>query len=66
MDENSIKYFVFGSIISAENDEFTEEVKQEIIGRYNPEEDWNNHDWEYILEPIGDKKKIERLIRILK
>ena len=36
MSEESLKYFVFASIISADNDEFTEEVKQEIISRYNP------------------------------
>ncbi len=65
MDEQSLKYFVFASIISADNDEFTEEVKQEILSRYNPDEKWEDHDWEYILEPIGDKVKIDRLVSVL-
>lgn len=66
MSEESLKYFVFASIISADNDEFTEEVKQEIISRYNPDEKWEDHDWRYILEPIEDKEKIGRLVNILK
>ncbi len=66
MSEENLKYFVFASIISADNDEFTEEVKQEIISRYNPDDKWENHDWKHILEPIGDKEKIDRLVSILK
>lgn len=66
MNKESLKYFVFASIISAENDEFTEEVKQEIISRYSPDEKWEDHDWEYILEPIGDNEKIDKLVGILK
>ena len=66
MDKESLKYFVFASIISADNDEFTEEVKQEIIRRYNPDEKWEDHDWKHILEPIGDEEKINRLVNILK
>lgn len=66
MNDDSLKYFVFASIISADNDEFTEEVKQEILSRYNPDEKWEDRDWEYILEPIGDKEKINRLVSILK
>ena len=66
MNDDSLKYFVFASITSADNDEFTEEVKQEILSRYNPDEKWEDHDWEHILEPIGDKEKIDRLVSILK
>jgi hypothetical protein len=65
MDNNSLKYFVFTSIISADNDEFTEEVKQEIISRYNPDEKWEDHDWRHILEPIKDNDKIDKLVSIL-
>ena len=67
---NGFKYFVFASIISAENDSLTEEVKQDIISRYDKyrhdSEDWNSYDWEYILDPIGDKEKIQRLVKILR
>lgn len=66
MSEQSLKYFVFASIISADNDEFTEEVKQEILNRYNPDDKWEDHNWEYILEPIKDSNKIDKLVSILK
>ncbi len=65
MDNDSLKYFVFASIISADNDEFTEEVKQEIIRRYDPDEKWEDHDWRHILEPIKDSDKIDKLVSIL-
>ena len=65
MDNNSLKYLVFASIISADNDEFTEETKQEIISRYNPDEKWEDHDWRHILEPIKDSNKIDKLVSIL-
>lgn len=65
MSEQSLKYFVFASIISADNDEFTEEVKQEILSRYNPDDKWEDHNWEYILEPIKDSNKIDKLVSIL-
>ena len=65
MENDSLKYFVFASIISADNDEFTEEVKQEIIRRYNPDEKWEDHDWRHILEPIKDSNKIDKLVSIL-
>ena len=65
MDNDSLKYFIFASIISADNDEFTEEVKQEIISRYNPDEKWEDHDWRHILEPIKDSNKIDKLVSIL-
>lgn len=66
MSDQSLKYFVFVSIISADNDEFTEEVKQEILSRYNPDEKWEDHDWRHILEPIVDEEKIDKLVSILK
>jgi len=65
MSEQSLKYFIFASIISADNDEFTEEVKQEILSRYNPDDKWEDHNWEYILEPIKDSDKIDKLVNIL-
>lgn len=66
MSEESLKYFVFASIISADNDEFSEDVKQEIISRYNSDEKWEDNDWEYVLEPIEDVDKRNRLISLLK
>lgn len=70
MTSDGFKYFVLASIISAENDSLTEEVKQDIISRYDKHrhdsKDWNGLDWEYILDPIGDKEKIQRLVKILR
>lgn len=66
MKDDSLKYLVFAGIISADNDEFTEEVKQDILSRYNPDEKWEDHNWRHILEPIGDSDKIDKLVNILK
>lgn len=70
MTSGGLKYFVFTSIISAENDSLTEEVKQDIISRYSKQrsehKDWDDYDWEYILDPMGDKEKIQRLVEVLK
>ena len=70
MTSNGFKYFAFASIISAENDSLTEDVKQDIMSRYGKQRSenkaWNDYDWEYILEPMGDKEKIQRLVKILK
>lgn len=51
MTNENLKYFLFASIISADNDEFDENVKQEIIKRHKE----SPTNWEYILGPIGDK-----------
>lgn len=70
MTSGGFKYFAFASIISAENDSLTEEVKQDIISRYDKckrdDGDWNNYDWEYILDPMGDKEKIQRFVKIMR
>jgi hypothetical protein len=70
MTSNGFKYFAFASIISAENDSLTEDVKQDIMSRYSKQRSenkaWNDYDWEYILDPMGDKEKIQRLAKILK
>lgn len=70
MTSNGFKYFAFASIISAENDSLTEDVKQDIMSRYSKQRSenkaWNDYDWEYILDPMGDKEKIQRLVKILK
>ena len=50
--EDLIKNLIYVSIISADNDNYTEDVKQEIIRRYKI--DHNN--WSYILEPLGEDK----------
>lgn len=69
MSEQQLKYFVMASIISADNDEYTEDIKQEIISRFGIDrasnKDWSEYNWEYILEPIGDKDRISKLIGMI-
>ena len=62
MDNDSLKYFIFASIISADNDEFTEEVKQEVIKRHKEQDHYGSMisdqiDWDYVLEPLGEAAK---------
>lgn len=56
---NELQNYIFASIIGADNDEFglSEEDKQDIIRRYKL-----NSSWDYILEPIKDKKQRKSLI----
>lgn len=51
-DIQQLRNFVFASIISAENDEYDEEIKQEVIHRYDLFD--SDPDWEYVLQPLGD------------
>lgn len=62
--------FMFGSLISADNDELTEETKQEMISRYEEERKKEKIDWTRLMEPIYDDEKykareakIEKLCR---
>ena len=57
-----LKSLLFASIISADNDEFTEEVKQEVIKRHKEEDHYGSEisdqiDWDYVLEPLGESAK---------
>lgn len=61
MDKKELKCFVFASIISAENDRYTEDVKQEVIRRYDIERNNENKDWVFILEPIGADNRLLEL-----
>ena len=61
MEPEEIKYFTLASIISAENDRYTEDQKQEVIYRYELEKEQERPDWEFILEPIGADNRILEL-----
>lgn len=61
---------VFVSLISADNDKYEEEVKQEVIDRHkkassNHEDPTDsNIDWEYVFEPLGkDAEKYTKLMK---
>lgn len=51
---------LLGSLISADNDEYSEDIKQEIIRRI----DNSPKDYEYILEPLGEDA--EKYIKFIK
>lgn len=59
--KNDVKVLVLASIISADNERFTEEQKQEVITRYNEAKKTNKYDWNYILEPVDDTGKLAEL-----
>ena len=63
MDEEQIKYFTLTSIISADNNRYTEDDKQEVIYRYELEKDQAEPDWEFILEPIGPDNRLLELFK---
>ena len=61
MTPDEIKCFTLASIISAENDRYTEDQKQEVIYRYELEKEQEHPDWEFILEPIGPDNRVLEL-----
>jgi hypothetical protein len=62
---DELKYFMYASIISADNDEFTEDQKQEVIRRFDLEEDvpFDDKDWKFILEPVDKDDKLLKLFK---
>lgn len=65
MEVEELKYFVYASIISADNDEFTEDQKQEVIRRFDLEEDvpFDDKNWDFILEPVDKDDKLLKLFK---
>lgn len=59
MEGEELRSFLLASIISAENDEFTEDQKQEVIRRYDLTKD--NPDWRFILEPVDETGRLIEL-----
>lgn len=54
-----LKNLAFVEIISADNDRYTEEVKQEVLKRQREAPE----DWRYILEPLGEDT--EKYLKIM-
>lgn len=59
----SMQWLVFASIISADNDNYTEEQKQEVISRYDRSKGLNQ-DWKYVLEPVDSTGKLAKLFEL--
>jgi len=66
MDKKDLKYIVFAGIISADNESYTEETKQDIIHRYDKykECEFDDVDWEYVLKPLGEDA--EKYVKLMK
>lgn len=64
MSNKELKVFLYTSIISADNDELSEEVKQEILHRAG-DLNFDTADWKYILEPIEDEVYRNKMIELL-
>lgn len=61
MTNVEVRNMIFVSLISADNPDYSEDVKQEMIRRYRQP---GKRDWDYILEPINDPKIVELLKRV--
>lgn len=59
MELEELKNYLYVSIISAENEEFTEEQKQEVIRRRELTKD--DPDWQFILEPVDETGRLAEL-----
>ena len=64
MSNKELKVFLYTSIISADNDELSEEVKQEILSR-SEDLNFDTANWKYILEPIEDEVYRNKMIELL-
>ena len=65
LNTNQLRNFLYVSIISADNDDLTEEEKQAIIQRTDPK-NLENTDWVYALEPIKDAGKRDKYIKVMR
>lgn len=61
---SSVQCLILGSIISADNDRYTEEQKQEVISRYNTAKESKDYNWKYILEPVDNTDKLSQLFEL--
>jgi len=59
MELEELKTYLYVSIISADNEEYTEEQKQEVISRYELTKD--DPDWRFILEPVDETGRLAEL-----
>lgn len=62
---SQLRNFLYVSIISADNDDLTEEEKQAIMKRTDPK-NLDNTDWVYALEPINDIIKRAKYVKVMK
>lgn len=61
MTNEELRNYIYVSLISADNDELSEDEKQQILNRHKV----SPGDWAYILEPIKDERQRQSLVEIL-
>lgn len=51
-----LKIFLYASLIGAENEKLSEDIKQEMMRRYEEcrKDNIDDVDWKYVLEPMGE------------
>lgn len=62
--ENNIRALIYGTLISADNLDYTEEQKQESMRRYELTK--GDPDWEFILEPFEKPDSKNKLIDLFR
>lgn len=64
ISKDEMKNLLYASIISADNNYYTEDAKQEVISRHNAQRDkGGNIDWKYVLEPVDNNGKLAELMK---
>ena len=62
--ENHTRALIYGTLISADNIDYTEEQKQESMRRY--ELCGSDKDWEFILEPFEKPDSKNKIVDLFK
>ena len=62
LNKEELQNMLYVSIISSDNDKYTEEAKQKVISRYKKEKERGEAtDWKYVLEPVDKNGKLAAL-----
>lgn len=61
MNNTQLINLIIASVISADNNDISEEEKQEIMKRHSK----HPKEWTYIFEAIKDKRKADKLVELM-
>ena len=61
MNNTQLINLIIASVISADNNDISEEEKQEIMKRHSE----HHKEWTYIFEAIKDKRKADKLVELM-
>ena len=61
MNNTQLINLIIASVISADNNDITEEEKQEIMKRHSE----HPKEWTYIFEAIKDNRKADKLVELM-